>query len=105
MNEKEFYIYLGNKITDRIRVKFEKEKGMINDLVIQYEALINRKWHPIVRYDCVHGFFHRDLLHPNGEKEKKEIEMPDLNTAFAFARQDIEDRWKWYKEQYIKKLK
>lgn len=31
--------------------------------------------------------------------------MPDLNTAFAFARQDIEDRWKWYKEQYIKKLK
>ena len=105
MNEKEFYIYLGNKITDRIRVKFEKEKGMINDLVIQYEALINRKWHPIVRYDCAHGFFHRDLLHPNGEKEKKEIEMPDLNTAFAFARQDIEDRWKWYKEQYIKKLK
>ena len=35
MNEKEFYIYLGDKLTDRIRVKFEKEKGLINDLVLQ----------------------------------------------------------------------
>ena len=105
MNEKEFYIYLGNKLTDRIRVKFETEKGMINDLVLQYEALIKEKWHAIVRYDCAHGFFHRDLLKPNGDKEKKAIDMPDLNSAFAFARQDIEDRWKWYKEQYIKKMK
>jgi len=57
MNEKEFYIYLGNKLSDRIRVKFEKEKGIINDLVLQYEALINEKWYAIVRYDCAHGFF------------------------------------------------
>ncbi|NQU86985.1 MAG: hypothetical protein HQ541_14610 [Mariniphaga sp.] len=105
MNEKEFYIYLGNKQTDRVRVKFFKEKGIITDLMIQYEAFIKEKWHSIVRYDCVHGFFHRDLMKPNGDKEKKVIEMPDLNTAFAFARQDIEDRWKWYKEQYIKKMK
>ena len=105
MNEKEFYIYLGNKLADRIRVKFSKEKGMIIDLVIQYEALVKEKWYAIVRYDCAHGFFHRDTLKPNGEKEKRAIEMPDLNTAFAFARQDIEDRWKWYKEQYIKRMK
>ncbi len=39
MNEKEFYIYLGNKLADRIRVKFSKEKGIITDLLIQYEAL------------------------------------------------------------------
>lgn len=105
MNEKEFYIYLGNRMTDRMRVKFMKEKGFIVDLVIQFEAFINHKWHPIVRYDCAHGFFHRDLMMPNGDKEKKAIEMPELNTAFAFARQDIEDKWKWYKEKYIKKLR
>ena len=92
MNEKEFYIYLGNKLTDRIKVKFSKEKGIIINLVIQYEAFIIEKWHAIVRYDCAHGFFHRDTLKPNGEKEKRVVEMPDLNTAFAFARQDIEDR-------------
>ncbi len=105
MNEKEFYIYLGSKNTDRIRVKFLKEKGIITDLLIQYEARIKEKWYAIVRYDCAHGFFHRDVLKPNGDKEKKAIEMPDLNTAFAFARQDIEDKWKWYKEQFINKMK
>ena len=105
MNEKEFYIYLGNRLTDRIRIRFTKEGGVILDLVIQYETFVNEKWHAIVRYDCAHGFFHRDILRPNGEKEKKAIEMPDLNTAFAFARQDIEDKWKWYKEQFIKKIK
>jgi len=39
MNEKEFYIYLGSKNTDRIRVRFLKEKGIIVDLLIAYEAL------------------------------------------------------------------
>jgi len=38
--------------------------------VLQYEAMIEGKWFVIVRYDCAHGFFHRDLLHPNEDKEK-----------------------------------
>jgi hypothetical protein len=58
-----------------------------------------------VRYDYAHGFFHRDTMKPNGDKEKKHIEMPNLNSAFTFAKQDIEDRWHWYKEQFIKKMK
>jgi hypothetical protein len=105
VNEKEFYIFLGNQLNDRIRVRFEKEGGKIIDLVIQYEALISGKWMAVVRYDCAHGFFHRDLLHPNGDKEKKVIDAPDLKYAFTFARQDLEDRWEWYKEQFIKKIK
>lgn len=105
MNDKEFFIFLGLHFKDRIRVHFLKDKGEILDLVIQYEATINGKWVAIVRYDCAHGFFHRDLMHPNGDKEKKVIEAPDLKYAFSFARQDLEDRWEWYKEQYLKKLK
>jgi hypothetical protein len=105
VNDKEFYIYLGIQFKDRIRVHLVKDKGEILDLVIQYEAMINGKWVAIVRYDCAHGFFHRDMLQPNGDKEKKAIETPDLKYAFAFARQDLEDRWEWYKEQYLKKLK
>ncbi len=105
MNEKEFFIYLGNKLNDRIRFRFKKEKGEIVDLVVQYETIINGKWAPIVRYDCAHGFFHRDVMHPNGDKEKKLIDVPDLNFAFSYARQDLEDKWDWYKEQYLKRLK
>ncbi len=105
MNEKEFFIYLGSKLNDRIRFRFKKEKGEIVDLVAQFETIINEKWIPIVRYDCAHGFFHRDVMHPNGDKEKKLIDVPDLNFAFSYARQDLEDKWEWYKEQYLKRLK
>jgi hypothetical protein len=105
VNEKEFFIYLGNRLNDRIRFRFKKEKGEIIDLVLQYEAMINGKWMPIVRYDCAHGFFHRDVIHPNGDTEKKMIDVPDLRFAFSFAKQDLEDKWDWYKEQYLKRLK
>ncbi len=73
--------------------------------MLQYEAMIDEKWVAIVRYDCAHGFFHRDLLYPNGDKEKKLIDVPNLKYAFTFAKQDLEDKWEWYKEQYLKKLK
>lgn len=105
MNEREFFIYLGTHLKDRIRLRFEKDKGEILDLVIQYEAMISDKWVTIVRYDCAHGFFHRDLLHPNGDKEKKVVDVPNLKFAFSFARQDLEDKWEWYKDQYIKRQK
>jgi hypothetical protein len=105
MNNKEFYIYLGTHFKDRIRLRFEKDKGKILDLVMQYETIVNEKWVAIVRYDCAHGFFHRDLLHPNGDKEKKTIDIPNLQYGFEFAKHDLEDKWEWYKDQYLKKLK
>ncbi len=105
MNEKEFYIYLGNQYKDRIRVRFIKDKGKIINLVVQFEIIIKNKWLGIVRYDCSHGFFHRDIISPKGDKEKKAIDVPDLKYAFSFARQDIEDKWEWYKEQFLKKIK
>ncbi|NCO56140.1 MAG: hypothetical protein COZ21_09450 [Bacteroidetes bacterium CG_4_10_14_3_um_filter_31_20] len=104
MNEKEFFIYLGNRNSDRIRFHFKKEKGKILVLLVQYESIINEKWVAIVRYDCAHGFFHRDILHPKGDKEKKVIDVPDLKYGFKFAKQDMEDRWEWYKEQYLIKM-
>jgi hypothetical protein len=102
MNKVEFFIALGNKDTDRLRFRFNKDKGVIIDLVIQYEILINEKWKPVVRYDCAQGFFHRDRISPDVSAEKKIIDVPDLNYALQFARQDIEDRWEWYREQFIK---
>lgn len=104
-NEKEFFIYLGNRLCERIRFRFSKDKGEIIDLVIQYESNVDEKWLVIVRYDCAQGFFHRDVMHPNGDKIKKIIEVPNLRYAFSFAKQDLVDKWEWYKEQYLKKIK
>lgn len=105
MKEKEFFIYLGARNKDRLRVHFKTERGKIVDLLLQYETFLVGKWTEIVRYDCAHGFFHRDIINPNGSKEKKAIEIKNLNDAFTFARQDLEDKWEWYKENNLKKIK
>jgi len=44
-------------------------------------------------------------LHPNGEKEKKEFDITDFNTALQFADNDLRDRSDWYIDQYMKKIK
>ena len=75
------------------------------DVVYQYESFIDGKWIPVVRYDCAHGFFHRDTLMPDGSKEKHVIEIDDLKTASKYAEQDLKDRWEWYRDKYIKKMK
>ena len=104
MKEIEFIIYLDNQQLNRLRVRLITENGELIDVLYQYESFINDNWVAIVRYDCAHGFFHRDVLMPNGDKEKKSIEIDSLKNASKYAEQDLKDRWEWYKERYIKKL-
>jgi len=105
MNTKEFVTYLDKNSTERLRVRLTIEKGELTDIIYQYESFITDKWYPIVRYDCSHGFFHRDVMKPNGDKEKSLIELDNLKTASKYAEQDLKDRWEWYRERFIKKMK
>ena len=105
MGSKEFTKILVPDGTDRLRIKIITERGRATDIVIQYESKIKDKWHPIVRYDCSHGFFHRDILNPKGEKIKQPISIKNLNDALTYAEQDIKDRWEWYKEKFKKGIK
>jgi len=90
---------------DRLRVKITVERGRVSDIVVQYEAKIKEKWHAIVRYDCSHGFFHRDVMSPKGEKDKQLIPIHNLQDALTYAEQDIKDRWEWYKDRFRKRMK
>lgn len=105
MKEIEFESTLDKVGHERLRLKLKTEKGVLTDVVIQYESFINNRWIPIVRYDCSHGYFHRDIMKPNGEKEKKEITIDNLKSASKYAEQDLKDRWEWYRERFIKKMK
>ena len=73
--------------------------------MVQYEAIIAGIWREIVRYDCAHGFFHRDMIYPRDKNEKQPIMIENLNDALQYAEQDIKDRWSWYKERYKRRLK
>lgn len=105
MGSKEFTKELSLDGEDRLRIKIEIEKGTVKDVVAQYESKIKDTGHPIVRYDCSHGFFHRDLLNSKGEKTKQIIQIQNLKDALTYAEQDIKDRWEWYKERFKKGTK
>ena len=105
MGKKEFTKKLNPEGNDRLRIKIASEKGEVVDLVVQFETRIKEKWVPIVRYDCSHGYFHRDTMTPKGEKTKQLIPIINLKDAVTYAEQDIKDRWEWYKEKFKKGLK
>jgi len=105
MSVKEFTKNISPSGEDRLRLRIETEKGKVKDIAVQYEAKFGDEWHPIVRYDCSHGFLHRDVLFPGGRKEKYPLDIPDLNTALIYAEQDIKDRWQWYRNRYKRRLK
>lgn len=104
MKEIEFILLLDYQQFNRIRVRLKTVKGELTDVMYQYESFINKKWVELVRFDCAHGFFHRDIISPNGEKDKKTIEIDSLKSASRYAEHDLKNRWEWYKEQYNSKL-
>jgi hypothetical protein len=105
LGKKEFLKYLDKHSNERIRMRITVENGKVVDVVIQYESMIEGKWNSLVRYDCAHGFFHRDVLFPNGDKDKQVIEFDNLEAALTYAEQDLKDRWEFYRNRYIKKIK
>ena len=105
MGNKEFTKDISADGNDRLRIIIRVERGSVSDVVVQYESKIMDKWYPIVRYDCSHGFFHRDILTPKGEKIKRAIPIQNLEDALTYAEQDIKDRWEWYKEKFKRGMK
>ncbi len=102
--DRDYFIFLGFDGTNRIRVRIISENGNIKDFVCQYEALIDDLWTAIIRYDCAHGQpFHRDVILPNGRKEKEFVETETLKFALDYAIQDLKNRWAWYKERFLSK--
>ena len=105
MKKKEFIKTISVDENDRLRIRISTEKGHVVDIMVQYEAMIAGAWREIVRYDCAHGFLHRDVMLPKGKTEKQPLSIANLDDALRYAEQDIKDRWQWYKERYIRGLK
>lgn len=58
----------------------------------------------VARYDCAHGYFHRDVMLPDGTQEKTAISIIQLDVALSYAEQELKDNWQNYKSNYMKKL-
>ncbi|MBI3754031.1 MAG: hypothetical protein HY266_08335 [Deltaproteobacteria bacterium] len=58
-----------------------------------------------MRYDTAHGYAHKDLMHPDGGKEKIFLGEADLNEALILSDKDINENWERYKERYLRRIK
>ena len=90
---------------DRKRHEHLTDKGKVIEFVVQYETLFENKWVPIVRYDTAHGYAHKDLMNPDGSKEKTFLGIVDLNNALTLADTDIKENWERYKKRYLRRIK
>lgn len=97
------YMYLLT-LEDRKRHLHRVEKGQILGFMVQYEAFIQGKWIPIVRYDTAHGFAHKDVFKPDGKVKKIFLGVLDWADALTFADRDIDENWEKYKHQYLREL-
>ena|ERR1700722_2761894 len=105
MKEISYQKFLDDSEHERLRIIIRTEKGKVKDMVVQYESYLSGNWIPIIRYDCSHGFFHRDVLYPDGKQDKQTVPITKLDDALNYAEQDLKDRWEYYKERYIKGIK
>ena len=49
--------------------------------------------------------FGNQINERKANKEKQVIEFDSLEMALTYAEQDFKDRWEFYKNRYLKKLK
>jgi hypothetical protein len=101
MGETDYTTFLDDEETSRLRVRIQASGGALEAFVIQLETLVDGEWREVVRYDNAHGVAHRDELDLRGRATKKELNLVDLKTAITYARQDLTDRWTWYRDRFL----
>jgi hypothetical protein len=63
------------------------------------------EWLPVVRYDTAHGYAHKDLINPDGTKEKILMGDAGYNELLAEADKDINQNWPRYRERFLRRMK
>jgi len=76
-------------------------RGKVVKFVVQLEIKHEGKWKQVVRYDCAHGYAHRDSYNLRGESEKEEMYL-GFNDALTSADDDIDNNWEVYKDRFLK---
>ena len=75
----------------------EAEKGRVVRFVVQLEVRIQGVWRAAVRYDCSHGFSHRDKYDCSGNVTKTTLEL-SRDAALTYGDWDINENWMNYRE-------
>jgi len=85
----------------RKRHRHEIERKQVASFVVQLEVLTGPNWSPVVRYDCAHGFCHRDAYNRRGRQTKSAVAL-GFTHALTFADWDINEHWETYCDRFMK---
>ena len=95
MAEKEYIIPYSED--DRKRHYHKTARGKVLKFMVQLEVKYQGKWKEVVRYDCAHGYAHRD----SRGKHMKENLYLRFEDALNLADDDIDDNWEIYKDRFL----
>lgn len=76
------------------------ESGKIVRFVVQLEVKVGGKWRQVVRYDCAHGFAHKDYYDIEGRRRKINLHLGH-EEALTFADEDINKNWLIYRGRFL----
>lgn len=79
----------------------ETQQGKVVWFMVQLEVLVQGEWKAVIRYDCAHGYAHRDRFNLQGNQLKEDIGM-DYEEALTFADDDLDDHWEIYRGRFLK---
>lgn len=58
------------------------------------------EWKEVIRYDCAHGFVHKDRYNLEGRRKKEDLEL-SYEDALTLADTDINDNWEKYRQRFL----
>lgn len=85
----------------RVRHVHRMDHGRVAGCTVQLEVWHNAGWRVVVRYDCHHGFPHKDIYRKNGQSRKMHMDM-SFEDALTVADTDIRERWQIYIERFLR---
>lgn len=98
MPEKEYIIPYSEEV--RKRHYHKTVGGMVVKFMVQLEIKVEGKWREVVRYDCAHGYAHRDSYSLQWEHSKEELNI-GFEDALTLADNDIDDNWEVNKHNFL----
>ena len=98
MGEKEYIIPYNEDA--RKRHYHKTTRGKVVKFVVQLEVMYDKGWKEVIRYDCAHGYAHRDSYNIHGKQTKEELNLT-FEEALTLADDDIDGNWETYKNKFL----
>lgn len=85
---------------DKVRIEFIQSRGKILKFVVQYHALVEKRWRVIMRIDNCRGFPHQHIYHLHAKKYRVPLDVYN-NAAFTQGKTYLIKNFGKIKENFL----